>query len=212
MPTFLQMQNSVAARLGDLGFVRHTRALVKASLNEAYEILCETTGCYETSLNVTLTTTPFYNLGTLGDILKVNHIFNSQTGFWLVPRSSGELDSGYWRWRVNAGSPDSFVMYGLHQLRLYPKSSTASGTVVVYGTSHAPALSGDDDVPCFPDDYHDALEHYAVYDRLIDDGEVEKAMIAYGLYEQEEKQLLTYVSDRGSETGSFAVGDGGSGL
>lgn len=210
--TFLELQTAVSYRLGDTAYKRHTLALVKASINEAYEILCETTGCYETSLTISLTTSAYYNLGTLGDLLKVRHIYNTQTNFWLVPRSFGELDAGYWRWRVNAGSPDSFTIGGLHQLRLYPKSSVATGTVVAYGTSHATALSADADEPCFPKEFHDALEHYAVYDRLVDDGEVEKAMIAFKQFEEVEAALARYVGDRGWDASEMAVGDEGSGL
>lgn len=212
MTTFLEMQTAVSYRLGDPANKRHTLTKVKASLNGGYEILCESTGCYETNLPVNLTTSPYYNLGTLGDILKVRHIYNSQTNFWLVPASTGELDRGYWRWRANSGSPDRFLMHGLHQLRLYPKSSVATGSVVVYGTSHAPAMSADSDTPCFPEEFHDALEHYAVYDRLVMDGEIEKGMIAYKQFEEVEAALMTYINDRGWDASEMSVGDGGSGL
>lgn len=207
---FAEIQSRVSMRLGDVANKRHTLDLVKASINEAYEILCETTGCYETSATMSLATSRIYSIPS--ELFKVRFIYNTQTGFWLVPTSIGELDAGYWRWRINSGTPDRFYIQGLHKIGLYPKSDVATGTVVLYGSGQAPALSADADEPCFPEEFQDALEHYAVYDRLVDDGEVEKGLMAYGQFTQHEADLENYVNDRGWDASMIVVGDGSSNL
>lgn len=207
---FADLIEGVSYRVGDPTNKRHTLALVKQSINEAYEIVCENTHCYERSLTVNLTTNRYYDIGALGDILKLRHVFNTQTGFWMVPTSIGELDNGYWRWRANSGTPERFWVQGLHKLGLYPKSDVASGTVVAYGSSHAAALSADDDEPCFPEEFHDVLELYATYDRLVDDREIQKGIRIYREYEAREAALKQYVADRARANRIMAVGDEGS--
>lgn len=208
---FSDIYTNVATRLGDTAFKRHTLALVKASINEGYEILCESTRCYETSANLTLSDrNRIYEMPAA--LFNVRFAYNSQTGFWLIPTSVGELDAGYWRWRANFGTPDRYYMHGLLKLGLYPRSNVDIGTIVLYGNGQAPALSADSDEPCFPEEFQDALEHYAVYDRLVDDGEVEKGLIAYGQFLLQQTALESYISDRGWDGSMVIVGDGSSNL
>lgn len=205
---FSDLVTNVSVALKDPAFARHTAAIIKARINEGYEIVSEMAPFYETNASINFTTNRYYDLSSLlsEDMFRVRHVRNEVTGLWMVPTSIGELDAGYWRWRVNSGSPDHFWMKGLFKLGVYPKSSQATGTMTLYGVGHPPPLLLDATEPEFPERYQDCLEFYATYACLMEDGETEKAMEYLSLFFARVRELSGYLSDKANDARHLIIG------
>jgi len=198
--TFLELQTEVFRRLEEDSSSPdfHTLQKIKDSINEGYEEISEATEWYETNLNISLTTSTYYDLSSLTTrpFLSLSRVFNNQINQWLVTTDYRELDNQFPMWEANTGEPTKILMRGAWWLGLYPKAPAASGTIKLYHTGMPAALSADGDTPGFPQEFHPALLDYATYDRLCHDRQFDKAMQYWQAYQQGEQKLAEYVRSR----------------
>lgn len=164
---------------------------IALALNQGLEDLADRTEYYEVtqSINKTALTT-YYNLLALctKEPLSVVAVWNSQTERWLTPVAVSELDEATYRyWERISGEPEKYILRGLYKLGLFPKPTATSGTVVVTHSAIPARMSADEDTPAdLPEEFTPALIEYAMFDLLVQDGEIDEALAHY-------KEYLTYV-------------------
>ena len=115
------------------------------------------------------------------------------------------LDHNYPQWRDKAaGTPEYYLREDIRALRLYPPPAVAAGETVnidivgiVYPAAFdtaLPLLNMDADVPLLPDEFHEVIADYAVFDIgamiLADDaGAQARAQAAFDRYQLAVKKL-----------------------
>lgn len=177
--TFLEMQTEVQRRLEESASgVFWTLAQQKTAINDGYEEMSDLCEWNETSQDVSLTTSTYYDLSSVLTlpVLRVTRVFNNQTNRWLHPTDVREMDHTRRQWEDATGAAERWWIRGGWWLGLYPKASSATGTVKVFHTAIPTALSADGNTPGFAQEFHLGLVEYACYDLLCQDREPEKAL------------------------------------
>jgi hypothetical protein len=198
--TFQEMQLEVFRRLEEdsasPAFV--TLQDVKDHLNEGLEELSDATEWYEVSQTVTQSTSTYYDLSTLlsKPFLAVKKIFNTITGWWMVPGDYRELDGSYFRWERDTGAPEKFWIRALWWLGQWPKASAASSGLRIYHSAIPSAMSANSDTPGFPQEFHLGIVDYATYEILALQKEFKKALGYWADYQAHEKALGLWVQSR----------------
>jgi len=184
---------------------------VDAAINDGYQELSDGTEWYERRATFrSIARRTYYDLRTITPdrVLTVRGIYAPGINQWLNPSSVADLDQQvYSRWESNVGGAtrsQSYFLRGLCWLGIWPKTS-ATGTpyVLVYrampqGTAdpRAPLVNASDVID-FPQEYSIAIIEYALYDLLVRDREVKKALYHYKEYQRLAGEFKGYIDNRG---------------
>lgn len=209
--TFLELQQNVLRRVGEpeppsTAQKFHSLQDAKDAINEGVEFLAEVTEYYEVSGDISITANTLYfdlsqnsilNLGTNVAFLYLNSLFSNQNNRWLTPSFYRELDERvYPQWERSIGEPDWFCVRAAWWLGLYPHKTATSGTVTAHCAGIPAPMTADGDVPGIPEEFHEAIEHYAVYDLFCAEREWDKAKRAWALYIPLQERLKEFVQKR----------------
>lgn len=176
--------------------VDYSVADVNTLLDEAYEHLSDISECHETTYTLTCDGSLVYNLWTLSGIdpLTVRAVRDPTIGRWLEPLSVRELDGQHRQWERVTASALYWFIRGLYHFGTYPRP--LSGTLTIYHTAIAPAMSSDSAEPIFPKEFHKGLVEYVLFEMLADNRENEKASLHYGRYLEVIIQLANWKNSR----------------
>lgn len=197
--TYTELQAEVRARLNESTATFWANTDIQNAINEGYLCLSEASEWKETSTALSVSANTVY-LNTESDIaagfLSPRQCRNSTTRKWLMPASITYLDTQVnSRWEALTGQQDYFFMRGLLKFGLAPKSG-ASNTLTLYHSVMPAVLSSGSDTPGFPQEFHYGIVEYALYDCLVQEGEISKALLHWAQYEKQEKDLTAYVNGR----------------
>lgn len=128
------------------------------------------------------------------------------TNRWCRPVPVRTLDANYRRWEVVSGAVQWLFMRGLWWLGTWPHSGvdgpmyggSESAYVDLYHSALPLPLYYEDDTPPFPEEYHQALVEYALYDLFMQDHEPKKALRRWDQYMLLRDGLRNYVQSRTS--------------
>ncbi len=174
---------------------------VNESINDGYEEISDASEWYERNAVIPLLSNrTYYDLrSTLNDgFLSPRRCFNNQTNRWLSAVHLRELDMHtYRRWEIlTVTEPEKMFMRGLWWFGVFPKKGADAGTLKFYYSAIPPALLQDTDSPGFQNESHYGLVEYALFDLLIQDGEVAKAMTHFKQYQEYEAALALDINRR----------------
>lgn len=196
---FSEMQSEVRTRLNEASAVFWTDQDIKDALNEGYQELSDATEWYERMTTFpTLSNRTYLDLRQLlsDTFLAPKRAINTITGKWLVPSSVRTQDHRARQWEKTAAEPEEIFMRGLWWLGFYPKPPDDTGSIRLYFSALPSDMSDDTDEPEMPEEYHDGIVAYAVYDLLAQDAETEKALLWWEEYVRYEIKLREYVANR----------------
>jgi hypothetical protein len=201
MSTFKNLQDETLERLEEVStasLVVFTLAELKEAINEGYADISERTEWNEVSETVSVSTqyVDIMDSVTIDTrLLSVSKAYNNASAEWLRWTTWKELDARDWRWDTVTGTPEWMFLRGLQKLGFYPTPTGATNIDIFYTKMPTP-LAADGDTPGFPDQFHRALVHYALYDLLSQDGETGLAVEQFQEYEQVVGLLETWMNSR----------------
>lgn len=154
---------------------------VDEAINEGYEELADAAEFHESHLTIKkLSERTYYDMRAIPQrkFLRPSRCFNPQTNKWLDPISLNDLDlRTYRRWEeIAIGEPESQFMRGLWWFGVFPQASEDGVFLRLYYIGLPDPLEEDWDEPEFAKEFHPALEEYALYDLLSQDGETQLAL------------------------------------
>lgn len=199
--TKAQLISAVVARLEESATtpVFYTEEDIIASLHAGYMELSDAAEWDERYLTVDLLADrPWYDGRTVlgADLLTIGAAFSDSLNRWLVPTAGLELDRADSRWERVPGPPQRVLTNGLWWFSYWPRMGSDLGTVKQYYTALPAALSESVDEPGFPETFHQGLVEFAVYDLLAQEGETQRAMVAWLEYLSYERGLQAFVEGR----------------
>lgn len=200
--TLAEQETEVWRRLGqesvNVGFWNSTD--IRAAIGDGYEEMSDESEWYERSVNIPqLSNRTYYDLlhicGT--QFLGPRRAFNTTTHRWLEPLGPRDLDyHTYRQWEVNTGQPQRMMARGLLWLGMYPKPDADSGFVRFYFTAIPPAMTRDSDTPGFPQEFHQGIVEYALFDLLAQEAQTKKAIAHFQQFIAIRQALQEYVDKR----------------
>lgn len=183
-----------------------TQADIDVSINEGHTEMCDASECYEryVTLPQHALMTYFDLRGLLGEqVLVPLRIFTVMTKRWMIFRHVRDMDEGrcsmYAQWETVGGEPREVFMRSLWQLGIYPRSSgdlDKRDSLRLHFRGLPKKMVRSADVPVFPDDFHEGIVEYALYDLLCQDQEVLLAMDHWDAYQGWEQKLIDHVQSR----------------
>lgn len=198
--TFGELQTDVFRRLEESGSSPDFWALaeVKQALQEAWQDLARVTEWYRSRCTIPVQDDiVYYDLRDWypEEVIKIRSIWDYSTERWLVPSSWQELQAGYHRWEAVTGHPERFFMRGNFALGTWPKTTETLNSVMldVQTVAIPPVLGPDDYEIPFPNEFHEALTLYAVYDLKSQEGEAELALAFFGEYTAKANEMAEWV-------------------
>lgn len=169
---------------------------LEEAINEGYENLSERSEWFETSETLSISTQYTDLRASLAsEFLSITRAYNSTNNHWLTWTDIRELEELDSRWDSPSANPERMFLRGITSLGLYPKPSAAT-SIKIYYTALPARLSAATDTPAFPQEFHDALISYAMYDLLFQDGEMSMALIHWNEYLRGEAELRSWARDR----------------
>lgn len=208
--TFLELQAEVLLRVGEpippsTAQRFHSITDAKAALNEGLELMAETSGFYEVSANINITSALYYdlnntailNLGANITFVELESLFSNQNNRWLTPTYYRELDETiYPVWERSIGEPDYYLTRGVWWVGLYPHKTSTSGTLTANCNGIPAPMVNDADTPGFPREFDEGLVNYAVYHLFCSEREWSKAKRHWAIYRGWQDRLDEYVNHR----------------
>jgi hypothetical protein len=173
--------------------------------NDALDEISEITEVYEKSVYVKRRKNALYAdlRGVLPPtFLRVTSIYNPHSGKWLNPTSVRELDNSIGRfWERRAEHSRWWFMRGLWFLGAYPVAADDMHPLKIWYTALMPHIeatggkvSGTENIPDLPPDFHTAIENYMMYALLAERKEADKALDYYKRFAD---QILPSLKDVG---------------
>lgn len=184
----------VRTRFEQTSSVRWLDAEILDSVKDGLEDIAEATGFHETFVNLRAKApqTYFDLRGVLpGAAIVVTKIWSPATNRWLAYRSPRFLDETYVIWHNVAGGPTNWFLRGVNWLGIFPRLG-AGDSVRVHFQGTPDAVT---DLKV-EDDYGAALEEYALYDLLCQDGETDRAIERWEAYSERSGGLGAQVERR----------------
>jgi hypothetical protein len=199
VPSLSQIRDRVRTRFEHDSTTRWSDADINAAINAGLEELAEATGYYERSVSLGLKEDrTYYDLRALipDSALNVVAVWHENTNRWLNATTHREMT--YAEWEKVVGDPIAWFPRGMWWLGLWPHpSSDVDQWVRVYYCGLPPELTDDTQEPVdLPDDFHTALEDYALYELQHREGETKKALDWWQSYRQREHALGRHVRSR----------------
>lgn len=131
-------------------------------INEAYILTCARHNLIETSGTLSLVANQWiYDLAS--GCHCVLRVYSATTEQLLIPATFNQIAAYDGQWiQTTATTPYLYAMINSHQIFFYPAPSAAAADDITYHYSSIPsAMSGDQEVPDLPKQYHDLLLDYA---------------------------------------------------
>ena len=172
---------------------------VERAINDGQEELADATEFYERHTRIDLLShRTYYDLRHICEdtFIAPRRVYNNEISKWLDPSHVRDFDAIRQRWETNTGQPMKWFMRGTWWLGLYPQPDADFGSIRFYYAAIPPELVEDEDAPQFPDEYHEALIEYAIYDLEAQDAETDQALVHYANYLGFEQRLKRYVDSR----------------
>ena len=200
---FGQMKTRVRRRVNEPSTAFFTDADIEDALNEGYHELADATEFYEREALVPMIKGhTYYDLTNIlpDTFLSPRRAFNPTTNRWLAPTDPINQDiHTFVQWELVQGEPESYLMRGNWWLGVFPKPSQDGAGMRLNYTGIPAAMVEDTDEPeAIPEEFHDAIVEYAVYDLLGQKRQGNKALIHWGAYLALEDKLRRYVDGRTS--------------
>jgi hypothetical protein len=158
--------------------------------NDALDEISEITEVYEKSVYVKRRKHALYAdlRGVLPPtFLRITSVYNPHSGKWLNPTSVRELDASIGRfWERRAEHSRWWFMRGLWFLGSYPVAEDDVHPLKIWYSALMPhveisggKVSGTENSPDLPPDFHTAIENYMMYALLAERKEADKALAYY---------------------------------
>lgn len=186
-----------------------TSADIRRAINEGDQSLSEVSEWYRVTTPFPLwANRTYYDLRGICSqpVLSVRGIHAPTPARWLRGTSPRELDLGVsgrsgfassLDWGRVSGSPNLFFMRSVWWLGVYAQASADGEIVHLDHTALPPKMREDYDSPLYPEEFHVGVFHYAMYDLLVDDKEVSKALEHWEEYVLIETALKEYADAQG---------------
>jgi len=198
-----QMRSAVLTRLGEdtVAPIYWSDDDVNEAINDGYEELSDASEWYERSANIPfLSNLRYFDLRTaLGDdtFLSPRRAFNPNTNWWLKPSDPRDLDfHTYRRWEINLGTPQRIIQRGLFYIGIFPLQNGDAGLMKFWYSAMPPALITDADEPPFPQEFHQGIIEYALFDLMGQESQTSKALVHWEQYQKIENDFIQYVNKR----------------
>lgn len=154
---------------------------VDDAINEGWEDLAVKTEWYRDVVTMAAQDEiTYYDLREFpSGIILVERIWDQNTERWLTPDSvEGIQRHSYYRWEAITGQPVCWFMRGFFWLGIFPKvaySDTAHRSVLldVHVRAVPPPLVDDNYELPFPEEFHEAIIHYAAAELHSQEGELD---------------------------------------
>lgn len=189
--------------------VTWNRADVQATINVGYLDFCEQTGMVEREAELSCVAgLPYMDMRTAFayPFLGLRRMYSRAVSQTMKPTSLKLLDDRDNRWEMGGASALRFFTRGLYVLGLYPVPATGQQFRASV-TSLPDEMVLDTDEPEIPEDFHEALELYAVYDLKCLEVEPDIALEFYAKYQAEVRRAILYAKDQIKTSRSFTMGE-----
>lgn len=184
-----QIAAKIQTNLNDAG-VLYTADDLNDSLQDGYSEVAAFTGCIYKVASIDLVANlSYYDFGSLiSDFFAVTAIFNTNTKQWLSPTNLKVLESIREDWELAVGNPFLFWPVNFRFVALYPRMTSALGSLYVVYRAQADVLTASSE-PAIPLEQQAILENYTTSDLLEQAEEFTKAQLEFNTYVQAIKDL-----------------------
>lgn len=207
---FVSLQSEVFRRLDESSTspVFWSAVDVKAALNEGYWDFCERTRLVSHEAEVTCVRgVPFMDARAWSyPFLGLRTIRSKTLAEPLRPTSIKHVDELENRWEMSSGPVRRVMIRGQYMLHVWPVPQIGE-TFRVSWTSMPPEMVFDQDEPEIPEEHHEALVCYALYDLRAQEGETALALEAYGQYEALTKPAVKVAKDLNKTARTWIMGE-----
>ena len=192
-----QITARVRVNLNEEGVTFYSANDLNDSVQDAYHDVVSIARTIESTATVNFAANlSYYDLSSeISDYLHVIGIYNNTTSKWLDYISLKLLQELDAKWETKNGNAKYFTVLDDSYIAIFPKPSTATGSMLVVYKAFADTL-GAAGVPIIPEMHETVLEKYVTMDLLEQQEEFTKAMMWFEDYRIELLALKQQMDNR----------------
>ena len=161
-----------------------TTAQIDTVIDEAQEVLAEEAKAIRRTAHVPMGDgLGFYSSRAIGDdVMSIYRVYTRHNTRRLSAVTLAELDAKNKNWMNVDGDPWEWCPISWDLFGIYPRPATGGGIMEVSYIAWPAALLDDSDVSEFPEADHDGFVLYGVYDGLLKQWDVVRALELFSLF------------------------------
>ena len=150
-------------------------------IGEGQEFLCEEAKLIKRTALVPFRAgaTYYFTASIAPDIMAPYRVWHATNDWRLTPVTMRDLDERTVTWGTVTGDPKLWFPYAWNVFGIWPKPAAAGGVLRVDYVAWPPSLLHDDDQPEMPESDQEHLVLYGIYDGLLKQWDLPRAMVAF---------------------------------